>query len=428
MSCPSYTVTFLLFVLALGALLYRLTTSEDRARYLQLAIANFHLLKAAATRPRPELDAFEAALRARTGQPFLTIALVAICGAALVMRWDPSTGIRTTNGEWWRLLTSPFVHPTLVQLAINAGALYQAGRILERLAGRSVLAITFLSATVAAGIATIAAQPVAPASGITGGILGIYGGLIAAVVLSRRGTEVPDEFRIVIPRLAMRRVATVGVIVVVVNAVAGAVPMAGEFAALAMGLACGAALMGGIAETTPPAPRIAATAGAVAILVVVAGWPLRGIADVRPEIARVFEAEDQTSAAYQAEFERLKKNKTTADAVAQMIDGTIAQALQEADARLKALRKVPPEHQPLVNDAEEFLRLRAESWRLRSASLRTAQKAPPRQPHSDDDRSAGAAWRVRAEAQFRSTRVAIGKAEAMERSSLEVLARLKASA
>jgi membrane associated rhomboid family serine protease len=421
-------VTFLLFLLALAGLLYRLTTAEDRARYKQLAVENFHQVKAAANRPRPELDAFDAALRARTGRPFFTIALVAICGAALVMRWDPSTGIRTTNGEWWRLLTSPFAHPTLLQLAVNAAALYQAGNILERLAGRAVLAITFLSATLAAGIATIAAQPVAPASGVTGGVLGIYGGLIAAVVLSRRRTDVPDEFRIVIPRLAMRRVATVAGVVVMTNSVAGAIPLAGELAALAVGLACGAALMGGIGETTPPAQRISATAAAVAILVIVTAWPLKGIADVRPEIARVFDTEDRTTAAYLAELERLKKNKTTADAVARMIDGMIAQALQDTDARLKALKKVPPEHQPLVNDAEEFLRLRAESWRLRSASLRTVQKVPPRQPHSEDDRSAGAAWRVRAEAQFRSTRAAIGKAEAMERSSLEVLARLKASA
>src|SRR3954468_19393497 len=91
MSCPSHVVTLLLLVLALAGLLYRLTTSEDRARYLHLAVENFHQLRASATRPRPELDAFDAALRARTGQPFLTLALVAICGAALVMGWEPST-------------------------------------------------------------------------------------------------------------------------------------------------------------------------------------------------------------------------------------------------------------------------------------------------------------------------------------------------
>ncbi len=417
-------MTFLLFVIALAALSYRVTTTEDRVRYFQIALANFHQVKAAATKPRPDLDAFNAALRSRTNRALLTPAMVALCGVALVMHWDPSTGIHTTNGEWWRLLTSPFAHPTLLQLAINAAALYQVGQIVERLAGRAVFAIAFFSAAIAAGIASIAAQPVAPISGATGGILGIYGVLAAVVMLSRRATEVPDEFRVTIPTLALRRVATVAIVVVVINALVGAVPLAGQFAALAAGLGCGLALMRGVAESIPPPPRTAATAAGVAVLAIVAAWPLNGIADVRPAVASVVETEDRTNAAYLAAMEGLKKNKTTIDAVAQLIDGTISQELQDADARLKALKKVPPEHQALVNDAEEFLRLRTESWRLRSASLRASHKTPTRK-RTDDDLSADAAWRVRLEAQFRSNRAAVGKAEAMERSSLEVLARLK---
>ena len=123
----------------------------------------------------------------------------------------------------------------------------------------------------------------------------------------------------------------------------------------------------------------------------------------------------------------MKKNKTTVGAVAQLIDGSITDQLHAADERLKALRKVPPEHQALVNDAEEFIRMRQESWRLRSASLLASQKAPARK-RGDDDVVGNAAWRVRAEAQFRSNRAAIGKAEAMERSSLEMLARIKPAA
>jgi hypothetical protein len=185
--------------------------------------------------------------------------------------------------------------------------------------------------------------------------------------------------------------------------------------------------MRGVTESAPPAPRVAATAAAGLVLTIALGWPLHGIADVRPEIARVLAAEDHTATAYQSALEALKKGKSSVDEVAQLIDGTITQELKDTDARLKALKKVPPEHQAMVNDAQEFLRLRAESWRLRSESLRAAHKTPTRK-RTDDNLSADAAWRVRVEAQFRSTRAAIGKAEAVERSSLEVLSRLKTAA
>jgi len=71
-------VTFILFIGAIGVLLYRVTTPEDRLRYLQIALANWYHLKAAATKPRPELDQFDAALRARTSRLLLTPASVAL--------------------------------------------------------------------------------------------------------------------------------------------------------------------------------------------------------------------------------------------------------------------------------------------------------------------------------------------------------------
>jgi hypothetical protein len=45
--------------------------------------------------------------------------------------------------------------------------------------------------------------------------------------------------------------------------------------------------------------------------------------------------------------------------------------LKAARARLQAFERVPYEQQPLVAAAEEYLRLRDESWRLRAEGLRT---------------------------------------------------------
>jgi hypothetical protein len=267
-------------------------------------------------------------------------------------------------------------------------------------------------------------------AGASGGLFGLYGLMIAAVVMSRRpSSEVPEEFRIAIPPIAIRRIATVAVGMLLVNAIGGSLTFAAELAALATGLTGGVVLMRGIAECVPPAQRLAATTAGGLLLAILTAWPLNGISDVRPEIARLVATEDRTAAAYVAELERLKKGKTTGEGVAHVIDATISPELEKVDARLKALKKVPPEHQAMMNDAQEFLRLRAESWRLRAASLRAATRSPAQRKAASngDDVVAGANWRSRVEAQFRSTRAAIGKAETVERSSLEVLERLKSA-
>jgi hypothetical protein len=152
--------------------------------------------------------------------------------------------------------------------------------------------------------------------------------------------------------------------------------------------------------------------------------PLRGVADVRPEIARVVAVEDRTASAYQAAVDRFKSGRNTAEALAQLIDRTIMPELQAEGVRLKALDKVPPEHQPLVADAKEYVRLRSESWRLRSEGLRKTS-VPARREAGKKDRPSNESPRARAEAQHRASMMTMGKAEGTERASLEALQRIK---
>jgi rhomboid protease GluP len=44
-------------------------------------------------------------------------------------------GPRTTNGEWWRLLTATVLHAHLPHLIFNMIALLMVGPIMERLVG-----------------------------------------------------------------------------------------------------------------------------------------------------------------------------------------------------------------------------------------------------------------------------------------------------
>jgi len=90
-----------------------------------------------------------------------------------------------------------------------------------------------------------------------------------------------------------------------------------------------------------------------------------------------------------------------------------------ADGRLTTLKNVPPEHQPMVTDAHEYLRLRSASWRARAEAIRRTNSNPRRNAAGAD-----AGSRLQAEARFRSDNAAMGKAEGAERASMEAFERL----
>jgi rhomboid protease GluP len=420
------TLLFLLIVLGLG---YRATTPEQRTELARSALAAIRQARDAATRER---DPFRDALLARTPRVLVTPALVALNATIFVFMlvgagaladpqtlvgWGGSVGPRTTNGEWWRLVTMMFVHSGMFQLLINTAALVQLGVILERLVGRLAFAAAYFAAGIFAGLASLSAYPVAVSVGPSGAIFGLYGLLLASSICGViNGSSV-----IITPRTA-KRLGPVAAVFILYSVTAGGIESAAV--GFAVGGAFGLALTIGVGDRTPDARRLGATMGAAVAIAVAAAFPLRGIADVRPEIERVVALEDRTASAYNTAADRFKNGRISAETLAQLIDRTIVPELSAAEARLKGLAKVPPDHQPLVADAEEFLRLRHESWRLRADGLRRTNKVAGR----DTARTAGlsnASSRLRAEAQYRADMIILGNAEGAERASLEAFQKIK---
>ncbi len=92
----------------------------------------------------------------------------------------------TTNGEWWRLITSLFLHYNLLQTLGDAFALFVFAETVARAnGGRSLLLIFFFSGF-AAGVAALTFNPAtAVMAGSTGAIAGLGGALIALLRLGR---------------------------------------------------------------------------------------------------------------------------------------------------------------------------------------------------------------------------------------------------
>jgi membrane associated rhomboid family serine protease len=421
-----------------------MTSPEARERYLAIAIKYLQQVKVAATESAPEDESFRRALRARTSYALVTAAIVLInttivlgmlFGASAMndpntlIAWGASMGTRTTNGGWWRLATSIFVHAGVLHLLVNAAVLIQLGAILERLVGRLTVTAVYLCAGVFAGLVSLSSQPLAVTVGSSGAIFGVYGLLLATVFWQMfhgwRGNPLPETEEGAAPDLriplgTVKRLG-VGAAVFFVYSVLAGFAHAAEFTGLLVGLIYGIVFARGVLEEEPETRHVAVTMAATGVIAIMCAIPLRGIADVKPEIARVLATEEQTAAAYRTGFDAFKKGRMTAEALAQLAEGTIMPKLEAADARLKTLTNIPPEHQAVVADAREYLRLRSTSWRARADAIRKTYANPRQTPVG----TTGASGRLQAEARFRSNLAVMGNVEGAERVSLAAFQRVK---
>ena len=134
-----------------------------------------------------------------------------------------------THGDWWRLLTSGFLHIGPLHLAFNMIALWVIGRELERVLGRvRFLAVYLVSLLGGSLVVYLFANPLSDTAGASGAVFGLMGGL--AVVLMRL-------------RLSPRPALTIIVLNVVISFVVPNISILGHLGGLAFGAALTAAMV-----------------------------------------------------------------------------------------------------------------------------------------------------------------------------------------
>jgi membrane associated rhomboid family serine protease len=151
-----------------------------------------------------ESAAFVAALSRLTPKPYVTPTLIGInaimfvivvaAGGGLFVP-NPETMIRfgtdytplTLAGQWWRLLTSIFLHFGLMHIAFNMLALYVNGRMAERIYGSARYLVIYLVAGVTGSLASLLWHPLVNGAGASGAIFGILGALLAFFVKKESG-------------------------------------------------------------------------------------------------------------------------------------------------------------------------------------------------------------------------------------------------
>jgi membrane associated rhomboid family serine protease len=92
------------------------------------------------------------------------------------------------HGEWWRLLSSMFLHFGIFHIAFNMWALWVIGTPLEQWLGRLRFVALYLLAGFGGGVLSFATGPLTNfAAGASGAIFGLFGAFF--VITRRRGLE-----------------------------------------------------------------------------------------------------------------------------------------------------------------------------------------------------------------------------------------------
>ena len=97
-------------------------------------------------------------------------------------------GVAVADGEWYRMITSAFLHGSLIHLGFNMLMLWWFGQALESMLGRArFLGVYFVSALAGSAGALLLSGEFVPTVGASGAVFGILG---AGVVLERKQINV----------------------------------------------------------------------------------------------------------------------------------------------------------------------------------------------------------------------------------------------
>jgi membrane associated rhomboid family serine protease/Flp pilus assembly protein TadD len=185
-----------------------------------------------------------------------------------LLKWGADYGPQTLDGEWWRLLSSAFVHIGVFHLLLNMWCLWSLGRLAERMFGNWIFLALYLLSGLGGSLASVLWNPSIVSAGASGAVFGVAGGLVAFWYFGK--VALPPS---IIKRDFVSILTFVGYNLAFGFAKEG-VDNAGHLGGLLVGLALGALLHRSLPATTAPSRlRIGLIyAGAALILVLMAAF------------------------------------------------------------------------------------------------------------------------------------------------------------
>ncbi len=339
---------------------------------------------ASVDQPALAVDRFRVALATFTPRIFVTPAIVAanvivfVVMAAMgispfspsiegVLNWGANFGPKTLNGEWWRLLTSMFLHFGIIHLAFNMWVLWDVGKLLERLVGNFGFALLYVASGVVGSLTSLAWNSTVVSAGASGAVFGVVGGLAGFMAL-RRDT-VPA------PLLAHLRSSLSAFLIYnfLFGFIATGIDMAAHLGGFAAGLVCGVVMSHPLTgEGAQRRPRRNAVVFAMALVGVPAFAML--LPQAQPDVFELLKKMVVTERTLLDRYDELisqsEQKKMSESDTAARIDRDVLTPWRELRREMVAAENSPLVNRQIFSKLTQYLRMREESFELLVEGLR----------------------------------------------------------
>jgi membrane associated rhomboid family serine protease/Flp pilus assembly protein TadD len=171
-------------------------------------------------------------------------------------------GPLTLGGQWWRLVTSMFVHFGFIHLGLNMWCLWNLGRAAERILGRFSYVLAYFASGIFGSIASVYWHPQAAGAGASGAIFGMAGVLVSFVYLKKTPTNLQ------LNRNILGSLGTFIAYNLIFGAAIPGISLAAHVGGLVMGLAVGALLPSAAASESARRARLSFVVAITAIAIV----------------------------------------------------------------------------------------------------------------------------------------------------------------
>lgn len=163
--------------------------------------------------------------------------------------------VQIADGDWWRVLTSGFLHIGPLHIASNMFALWVLGRDMETVLGRGRFVALYLISLIGGSAAVVVFNaPDQPVAGASGAVFGLMGGLL--VVLLRLKRPVGQVIGLI-------------VINIVISQVVPGISLTAHIGGLVVGALVAAALVFTPSRSNRTRLQVAALAGITVVLLAI---------------------------------------------------------------------------------------------------------------------------------------------------------------
>jgi len=290
------------------------------------------------------------------------------------LAWGAGFGPATKDGEWWRLGTAMFLHFGLLHLAVNMWALWDGGRLVERLYGSVRFAGIYFASGLTGNLLSLIVQgDHAISGGASGAVFGVYGALLVCLWRERRQVH-PVEFRWLFGGAAVFAAATIGFGLLVTG-----IDNAAHIGGLVSGALTGMALNRRLSIESPHAGRSRwAAAGAYSLAVIALVYLIPAPTyhwqeelQAREEIRAFLGDDRRIMDRWQEIMNSGKQGTASFDELAARIDTDVTREYRESFDQLSALHLDPAAPSTTALEVlKKYTQLRADASEALAEALR----------------------------------------------------------